>query len=157
MTKYDELLQNMTFYSLESINNRIKYHERELKRLKFIRLILSGVSVNNASRICGFSRQYGYKIIKNCIKNNKSKKGRHCKLNSSQMEILINYLNEKMPFSIIDVKCFLEDQNIKYCEKQIRRIINGLGFSYCRLLKGYINVYGHKKLIENIDDKISLK
>ncbi len=151
MTKYDKLLQEMTFYSLKYIDKRINEHEREIRNLRFIKLVISGIDIKNASRMCGFSRQYGYKIIKKCIENRSSKRGRPCKLNSSEIKMLINYLNKNMPFSIKDVRTFLNNHNINYCDRQIIRIINGLGFKYCRLLNGYISIDAHKKLAEKLD------
>ncbi len=152
MKNYEGLsnISNDWFKKCE-INKKINFYEKELRNMKFINDVLNGLPVADAAKKYMITRQYGYKILNN-IKSNKNKfRGRPCKLNSSQIEKLIKYLNKKSYFTVKDVREFIKiNYNVVYCNKEIVKILNNYGFKYYSILKCYSNKKNYERLIDKI-------
>ncbi len=152
MEKNEDLINNVTDYvKKDEINKKIKLYEIRIRNMKFIIDVLNGLSVAEASKKYNITRQYGYKIIKNEFKNKNIVKGRPCKLNNSQLKNLINYLSNKKCFKIQEAESFIEkNYNIKYCNKEIKKILNNFNFKYYKILNCYTNKKYYEKIIKEI-------
>jgi len=148
----ENLINNITDYvKKDEINKKIKSYEIKIRNMKFIIDILNGLSVAEASKKYNITRQYGYKILKNGFKNKNIVKGRPCKLNNSQLKNLINYLNNKKCFKIEEAINFIEkNYNIKYCNKEMKKILNNFDFKYYKIINGYTNKKCYEKIIKEI-------
>jgi transposase len=152
MKKNEDLINYINNYvRKDELIKKIKLYEIKVRNMKFIIDVLNGLSVAEASKKYNVTRQYGYKIIKNGFKNKNIVKGRPCKLNNSQLKNLINYLNNKKCFKIEEAVNFIgKNYNVKYSNRQIKKILNNFNFKYYKIFNGYANKKYYEKIIKEI-------
>lgn len=141
--------------SYEQFQRNISYYKRICKRAEFIMYISKGYSISKAAEKTGISRQYGYKIIRSIVSKDNGYYMQKCKLTRSQMEIFIRHLIRMKVFKLKHAEEYIEKKfGIKYCTRELRKLLKENNFKYYKILKGYADIEYYNSFINKVKNRL---